>query len=152
MYYHFAPLRRDLNRRKKEISVTKRVTTMAILALLVAAADAFASGEDPAVEAAGAPAPGAAVPGNTRFVTRGGETIEGKIIDRLPNGYLVRQANDTTRVVAYEDVAAIEGESAPPAASPPQPQPAYAAPPPGMVPVARARHAEAEPAERLGRA
>jgi hypothetical protein len=132
------------------------LTMMAVLSLAVPVRRSFAAGEEtaPAAPPDAAPAVRAApAPGSTRFITRGAETVEGRIIDRLPNGYLVRLANDTTRVVVYEDVASIEG-SPPPAA----PQPAPAPPPPAaypqqmVVPVALSPGYPAEPAERFGRA
>jgi hypothetical protein len=128
----------------------KKLVTMMVAALWLSAgarsATAMAAGDAPSV----APAAAAPGPGETRFVTRGGETVEGRIIDRLPNGYLVRMANDTTRVVAYEDVAAVEGAPVPAAPPPPPPQPVYAPPvyaPPPMV-VAPAHPVDTE---RFGR-
>ncbi len=123
--------------------------TMAVLIISARAQQVLAAGE-PAAEASAARL--APAPGDTRFVTRGGETVEGKIIDRLPNGYLVRAAN-TTRVVAYEDVASIEGEgsaaSAPAAPPPPQVQPV---PPVAVAPLAFAPIPQGQAPESFGHA
>src|SRR5262252_1650249 len=134
----------------RRVVVTK-VAALIIAAVAVPARQARATGDE------GSPAPDTArvapAPGSARFVTRGGETVEGQIIDRLPNGYLVRLANDTTRVVAYEDVASVEGL----AASPPQPvAPAPYPVQPGspaaaVVPTAVAPGLPAEAPERFGR-
>jgi hypothetical protein len=130
------------------------MTTVAALTIAAQAQQGFASAADPfAEESAGTPAASAPAPGVTRFITRGGETVEGKIIDRLPNGYLVRMLNDTTRVVAYEDVAAIEGAPAPnPAPPPPPPQPVYAPPVYAPQPMLVAPGGPMESPERFGRA
>ena len=66
--------------------------TIAVLIISARAQQGFAAGERAAEASAARLGP---APGDTRFVTRGGETVEGKIIDRLPNGYLVRAANTT---------------------------------------------------------
>src|SRR5215510_2798847 len=97
--------------------VVTTVAALTVAAVAVPARQVRAAGD----EGSPAPAPDTArvapAPGSTRIVIRGGETVEGQIIDRLPSGYLVRLTNGTTRVVVYEDVASVEG----PAASPPQP-------------------------------
>lgn len=133
--------------------VVTTVAGLTIAAIGVPARQVLAAGD----EASPTPAPDAAraapAPGSTRFTTRGGETVEGQIIDRLPNGYLVRLANDTTRIVVYEDVASIEG----PPPSPPQPmtptpypvQPG--SPATAVVPMAVTSGMPAEAPERFGR-
>jgi len=132
------------------------VTTIAVLTIVAVAVPArqvLAAGDD------GSPAPApdtarvAPTPGSTRFVTSGGETVEGQIIDRLPNGYLVRLANGRTRVVVYEDVASIEGPAAPPPPSiAPAPYPVQpGSPATEVIPPALTPSMPAEAPERFGR-
>jgi hypothetical protein len=80
-------------------------------------------------------------------VLRTGQVLEGTILDRLPNGYLVRLSTGT-KVVAYEEVASVDGPgvgATPAAAAPP-----VAAYPPPIAAYSAA--AEARPVERFGRA
>ena len=153
MYYLFAPSGPVLNPTNEGDSNVRKLVLMATIATLTVSARAqqgFAA-EEAGAQPTGA-APAVRAPATMRFILRGGETVDGTIVDRLPNGVIVRLADGTTRVIADEDVVAPDapGGNPPPVAAVAPPPPPVQVPPPTMAVVPRS--ARPERADTLGKA